>query len=73
MKLPAIKTLQAKENANNRAFDLKISVQASGEAEAREMQEAIQSFVSHFSVAEMKSAANKLKSPTNRKMIKTFL
>lgn len=54
-------------------FEIKISVDATSDAEAKEMQAALQSFVSHFSVAEMKNAATKLKSPTNRKMIKTFL
>ena len=73
MKLPSLKSFQQKDNAANRPFDITIGVQASSEAEAAEMREAIQSFVSHFTVAEMKSAAHKLKSPSNRKMIKTFL
>lgn len=73
MKLPSLKSLQQKDSANTRPFDIAIQVQATGDVQAKEMQEAIQSFVSHFSVAEMKSAANKLKSPSNRKMIKTFL
>ncbi len=71
MKLPSLTTFQQKET--NKAFEIKVSVQAASDKEAAEMQEAIQSFVSHFTVAEMKSAANKLKSVTNRKMIKTFL
>lgn len=73
MKLPAIKSFATVTAKNNKPFDVKISVEATSEAEAKEMQAAIQSFVSHFSVTEMKSAATKLKSPTNRKMIKTFL
>jgi len=73
MKLPSLKSLQQKDNAATRSFDITVQVQATGDVQAKEMQEAIQSFVSHFSVAEMKSAANKLKSPSNRKMIKTFL
>lgn len=73
MKLPSLKSLQPKDNAASRPFEITIGVQAASEAEAAEMREAIQSFVSHFTVAEMKSAAHKLKSPGNRKMIKTFL
>ena len=73
MKLPSLKSLQQKDNAATRSFDITVQVQATGDVQAKEMQEAIQSFVSHFSVAEMKSAANKIKSPSNRKMIKTFL
>ena len=73
MKLPSLKSIQQMDSANTRPFDISIQVQATGNEQAKEMQEAIQSFVSHFTVAEMKSAANKLKSPSNRKMIKTFL
>lgn len=73
MKLPSLKSIHQKDSTTAKTFDITIQVQATGEGQAREMQEAIQSFVSHFSVAEMKSAAHKLKSPGNRKMIKTFL
>ncbi|OJW79566.1 MAG: hypothetical protein BGO69_12615 [Bacteroidetes bacterium 46-16] len=71
MKLPSLTAFQQKET--NKAFEIRVSVQAANDKEAVEMQDAIQSFVSHFTVAEMKSAAHKLKSVTNRKMIKTFL
>lgn len=73
MKLPALTAFQQKETPTARPFNITVSVQAASDKEAAEMQEAIQSFVSHFTVAEMKSAAHKLKSVTNRKMIKTFL
>lgn len=72
MKLPAIKPFQQGKGTVKPHY-VTISVQAADEQQAKEMQEAIQSFVSHFSVAEMKSAAQKLKSATNRKLIKTFL
>ncbi|MBN9482184.1 MAG: hypothetical protein BGO70_16550 [Bacteroidetes bacterium 43-93] len=71
MKLPSLKAFSP--DKNKQAFGVMIQVQAGSEAEAAEMQEAIQSFVSHFSVEEMKTAAKKLKSPANRSMIKTFL
>jgi hypothetical protein len=71
MKLPSLTAFQQKET--NKAFEIRVSVQAANDKEAAEMKEAIQSFVSHFTVSEMKSAAHKLKSVTNRKMIKTFL
>ncbi|WP_344827204.1 hypothetical protein [Rurimicrobium arvi] len=58
---------------NNRSYTISVQVQAGSEAEAAQMQEALQSFIAHFTVAEMKSAAHKLKSAANRKMIKTFL
>lgn len=67
MKLPPLQRKQ------QQPYDLRIRVEAGSETEAKQMQEAIQSFVSHFSLEEMKSAAHKLKSPVNRKMIKTFL
>jgi hypothetical protein len=73
MKLPTLKSFKTEAKASLQPFDVKINVSATGLAEAQQMQEAIQSFVSHFSVTEMKSAAAKLKNPTNRKMIKTFL
>lgn len=50
-----------------------ISVQARDEAEAKEMQAALQSFVGHFNTQEMKKAADKLKSAANRTVLKTFL
>lgn len=73
MKLPSLTAFQQKDSNTARTFNIMVSVQAGSDKEAAEMQEAIQSFVSHFTVAEMKSAAHKLKSPSNRKMIKTFL
>jgi len=48
-------------------------VGADSKEEAIAMQEAIQSFVQHFSLKEMQSAARKLQTPSNRSMIKTFL
>ena len=71
MKLPALKAFSP--DKKTQPFSVSIRVQAGSETEAKEMQEAIQSFVSHFSVAEMKTAAQKLKSPANRTMLKTFL
>jgi hypothetical protein len=73
MKLPSLKAFQSADKVTARPFEVKIKVDAASDTEAQQMQEAIQSFVSHFTVAEMKSAAAKLKSPSNRKMIKTFL
>jgi hypothetical protein len=73
MKLPSLTDFRLKDSNTAKTFNITVSVQAGSDKEAVEMQEAIQSFVSHFSVAEMKSAAHKLKSPSNRKMIKTFL
>ena len=52
---------------------IQISVAAKDAAEAKEMQAALQSFVGHFNTQEMKKAAEKLKSVTNRAMLKTFL
>lgn len=52
---------------------LHIIVAAKDAAEANEMQIALQSFVGHFSTQEMKKAAEKLKSTSNRAMLKTFL
>lgn len=50
-----------------------IVINAKDAAEAKEMQEALQSFVGHFNTQEMKKAAEKLKSVTNRTLLKTFL
>lgn len=72
MKLPALKSGPQSTGKTN-AFNISVSVQAANATEAADMQQAIQSFVAHFSVAEMKSAAAKLRNATNRKMIKTFL
>lgn len=52
---------------------IQIFVQAKDEAEAKEMQVALQSFVGHFNTQEMKKAAEKLKSATNRTVLKTIL
>lgn len=52
---------------------IQISVQAKDETEAKEMQAALQSFVGHFNTQEMKKAAEKLKSVSNRAVLKTFL
>jgi hypothetical protein len=52
---------------------ISITVLAKDTQEAQELQIALQSFVSHFSPQEMKKAAEKLKSATNRAMLKTFL
>lgn len=71
MKLPILHSRPA--NGQAKQFDVTIQVAAQNEQEAAEMQQAIQSFVQHFSLNEMKSAAHKLKTPTNRSMIKTFL
>lgn len=74
MKLPLLTVFQQKEDSTKtKAFEISVTVQAISDKDAAEMREAIQSFVSHFTVAEMKSAAHKLKSASNRKMIKTFL
>jgi hypothetical protein len=71
MKLPTLKALSPGQKTHSYAVN--INVQAGSPQEAKEMQEAIQSFISHFNVTEMKTAAQKLKSPANRTMIKTFL
>lgn len=71
MKLPILTNKAS--NITAKQMEVTIHVAAQNEQEAREMQEAIQSFVQHFSLKEMKSAAHKLKTPTNRSMIKTFL
>lgn len=71
MKLPSLTNKPV--NGQAKQFGVTINVAAQNEQEAAEMQEAIQSFVQHFSLKEMKSAAHKLKTPTNRSMIKTFL
>lgn len=52
---------------------IQVSVLAKDEAEAKEMQAALQSFVGHFNTQEMKKAAEKLKSAANRAVLKTFL
>lgn len=52
---------------------IQITVLTKDEAEAKEMQAALQSFVGHFNTQEMKKAAEKLKSSTNRSILKTFL
>ncbi|MBS1773916.1 MAG: hypothetical protein JST82_13745 [Bacteroidetes bacterium] len=71
MKLPSLTNKSS--NTQQRNYGITVNVAAQNEQEAAEMQEAIQSFVQHFSLKEMKSAAHKLKTPTNRAMIKTFL
>ncbi len=71
MKLPILTNKTS--NVPAKQMGVTIHVAAHNEQEAKEMQEAIQSFVQHFSLKEMKSAAHKLKTPTNRNMIKTFL
>lgn len=73
MKLPSIKSFSKKEQPATGTFDINVTIRAADQTEAKEMKEAIQSFVSHFSLSEMKSAAHKLKSAANRKMLKTFL
>lgn len=72
MKLTAFTGSKQKE-ASAKDVDITIRVRASSEKEAAEMQQAIQGFISHFTLAEMKSAALKLRNPVNRRMIKTFL
>lgn len=72
MKLRPIKNLLS-AGAKATSYDIMIKVQAVSHAEAMQMQEAIESFASHFNLTEMKSAAVKLKNPVNRKAIKTFL
>jgi hypothetical protein len=54
-------------------YKIQVSVLAKDEAEAKEMQAALQSFVGHFNTQEMKKAAEKLKSASNRALLKTFL
>lgn len=63
-----LKPLQLKK-----LIPIRIEVFAMDEAEAKQMQAALQSFVGHFSTQEMMKAAEKLKSNTNVKMLKTFL
>ena len=67
MKLPSLK------KSVTDSYPVTINVQAANRQDAEQMKEAIESFATHFSLAEMKSAATKLKNATNRKMIKTFL
>jgi hypothetical protein len=50
-----------------------IEVMAMDEAEAKQMQAALQSFVGHFNTKEMMNAAEKLQKDKNVKMLKTFL
>lgn len=52
---------------------IEVHVFAKDDAEAKEMQVALQSFVGHFNTHEMKKAAEKLKSASNRAVLKTFL
>lgn len=52
---------------------IQVQVFAKDESEAKEMQAALQSFVGHFNTQEMKKAAEKLKSASNRAVLKTFL
>lgn len=52
---------------------IQVQVFAKDESEAQEMQAALQSFVGHFNTQEMKKAAEKLKSASNRAVLKTFL
>jgi hypothetical protein len=54
-------------------FNINVQILATNEIEAAEMNSALQSFVGHFNAKEMKRAAEKLKNPANRAMIKTFL
>lgn len=54
-------------------FNINVQILATNEIEAAEMNSALQSFVGHFNANEMKRAAEKLKNPANRAMIKTFL
>ncbi len=71
MKLPILNTKTT--TGQKQQVDITIRVGADSKEEAAAMQEAIQSFVQHFSLKEMQSAARKLQTPSNRKMIKTFL
>lgn len=56
-----------------KVMPISIEVYAMDEAEAKQMQAALQSFVCHFNTKEMMKAAEKLKSNSNVKMLKTFL
>jgi hypothetical protein len=56
-----------------KVIPISIEVYAMDEAEAKQMQAALQSFVGHFNTQEMMKAAEKLKSSSNVKKLKMFL
>jgi hypothetical protein len=73
MKLP-LKNLPLKPGgASTGPYTVTMQLWARSQQEAEEMKEALESFLTHFTLPEMKSAATKLKNPLNRKAIKTFL